>query len=193
MCWTGAWHRGRVVLIGDAAHSCPPTLAQGAAQALEDAAVLAELLISADRLDEQLWAAFTARRFERAKSVVEASNQLGQWLLDHVRGDVPGPDGPDQRHGQRAGVSEHRSDERLREEPDGMSVVDVHAHVIVPEVEAVVAGLPGLGGAAGAGRPAQRPGVARGLREDGGRGDSAVDRSWTAGSPTWTRPASTSR
>ncbi len=85
----GDWHRGRVVLIGDAAHSCPPTLAQGAAQALEDAAVLAELLISADRLDEQLWAAFTARRFERAKSVVEASNQLGQWLLDHVRGDVP--------------------------------------------------------------------------------------------------------
>ena len=85
----GDWHRGRVVLIGDAAHSCPPTLAQGAAQALEDAAVLAELLISTDRLDEQLWAAFTARRFERAKSVVEASNQLGQWLLDHVRGDVP--------------------------------------------------------------------------------------------------------
>jgi 2-polyprenyl-6-methoxyphenol hydroxylase-like FAD-dependent oxidoreductase len=85
----GDWHRGRVVLIGDAAHSCPPTLAQGAAQALEDAAVLAELLISADRLDEQLWAAFTARRFERAKTVVEASNQLGQWLLDHVRGDVP--------------------------------------------------------------------------------------------------------
>ena len=85
----GDWHRGRVVLIGDAAHSCPPTQAQGAAQAVEDAAVLAELLISTDRLDEQLWAAFTARRFERAKSVVEASNQLGQWLLDHVRGDVP--------------------------------------------------------------------------------------------------------
>ena len=85
----GDWHRGRVVLIGDAAHSCPPTLAQGAAQALEDAAVLAELLIAADRLDEQLWAKFTARRFERAKTVVDASNQLGQWLMDHVRGDVP--------------------------------------------------------------------------------------------------------
>ena len=32
-----AWNRGRVVIIGDAAHSCPPTIAQGAAQALEDA------------------------------------------------------------------------------------------------------------------------------------------------------------
>ena len=33
----GSWHRGRVVLIGDAAHCCPPTLAQGAALSLEDA------------------------------------------------------------------------------------------------------------------------------------------------------------
>ena len=82
------WHRGRVVLIGDAAHACPPTLAQGAAQALEDAAVLTELLLSSAELDDGLWAAFTARRFERAKTVVEASCQLGQWQLDHEQGDV---------------------------------------------------------------------------------------------------------
>jgi 2-polyprenyl-6-methoxyphenol hydroxylase-like FAD-dependent oxidoreductase len=37
------WNRGRVVLVGDAAHTCPPTIAQGGAQALEDAVVLAEL------------------------------------------------------------------------------------------------------------------------------------------------------
>ena len=84
------WHRGRVVLIGDAAHACPPTLAQGAAQALEDAAVLTELLLSSARLDDELWAAFTARRFDRAKTVVEASCQLAQWLLDHQQGDVMG-------------------------------------------------------------------------------------------------------
>jgi 2-polyprenyl-6-methoxyphenol hydroxylase-like FAD-dependent oxidoreductase len=84
------WHRGRIVLIGDAAHSCPPTLAQGGAQALEDAAVLTELLTSRPALDDELWAQFTARRYERAKTVVEASNQLGQWLLDHEQGDVPG-------------------------------------------------------------------------------------------------------
>ncbi|HEY7814419.1 MAG TPA: FAD-dependent monooxygenase, partial [Nakamurella sp.] len=80
------WNRGRVVLIGDAAHACPPTLAQGGAQALEDATVLTELLLSCDSLDDALWAAFTARRFDRAKTVVEASCQLGQWQLDHEQG-----------------------------------------------------------------------------------------------------------
>jgi 2-polyprenyl-6-methoxyphenol hydroxylase-like FAD-dependent oxidoreductase len=84
------WNRGRVVLIGDAAHSCPPTLAQGGAQALEDAAVLGELLIERPAVDDALWAAFTSRRFGRAKTVVDASNQLCQWLLDHEQGDVPG-------------------------------------------------------------------------------------------------------
>lgn len=84
------WNRGRVVLIGDAAHTCPPTLAQGAAQALEDALVLAELLVERDALDEALWDAFHARRTKRAKAVVDASNQLAQWQLEHVQGDVPG-------------------------------------------------------------------------------------------------------
>jgi 2-polyprenyl-6-methoxyphenol hydroxylase-like FAD-dependent oxidoreductase len=84
------WNRGRVVLIGDAAHICPPTLAQGAAMALEDAAVLAELLVARDAVDQQLWDDFTGRRFARAGAVVAASMQLAQWLLDHERGDVPG-------------------------------------------------------------------------------------------------------
>jgi len=84
------WHRGRVVLIGDAAHTCPPTLAQGAAQALEDAAVLAELLLTHDAISDDLWATFSDRRAPRAREVVEASVQLGQWLLDHEQGDVPG-------------------------------------------------------------------------------------------------------
>jgi 2-polyprenyl-6-methoxyphenol hydroxylase-like FAD-dependent oxidoreductase len=39
-----SWSRGRCVLIGDAAHACPPTLAQGAAMALEDGLVLGRLL-----------------------------------------------------------------------------------------------------------------------------------------------------
>jgi len=87
----GPWHRGRVVLIGDAAHSCPPTLAQGAAQALEDAAVLADVMLRGDSVNETLWAEFTARRLDRARTVVRASVQLGQWLLDHdAAADVAG-------------------------------------------------------------------------------------------------------
>jgi len=84
------WNRGRVVLIGDAAHTCPPTLAQGAAQALEDAAVLAELLVDRDTLDQQLWDSFHERRVARATAVVAASNQLAEWQLEHVQGDVQG-------------------------------------------------------------------------------------------------------
>ena len=84
------WNRGRVVLVGDAAHTCPPTIAQGGAQALEDAVVLTELLLERDVLDQALWDAFSARRFDRAKTVVDASNQLAQWQIDHVQGDIPG-------------------------------------------------------------------------------------------------------
>jgi 2-polyprenyl-6-methoxyphenol hydroxylase-like FAD-dependent oxidoreductase len=83
------WNRGRVVLIGDAVHTCPPTLAQGAALALEDAAVLADVLLSADTVGQPVFDAFTDRRYHRAKTVVDASVQLGQWMLDGVEGDLP--------------------------------------------------------------------------------------------------------
>lgn len=79
------WNRGRVVVIGDAAHSCPPTIAQGAAQGLEDALVLTELLTDREELDQQLWDDFHSRRLPRASAVVEASVQLGQWQIDGDR------------------------------------------------------------------------------------------------------------
>lgn len=84
------WNRGRVVLIGDAVHACPPTLAQGAAQALEDAAVLSELLLAHDTLSDELWTELTDRRLPRAREVVDASVQIGQWMLAHEQADVPG-------------------------------------------------------------------------------------------------------
>ncbi|KUM67656.1 FAD-dependent oxidoreductase [Streptomyces griseorubiginosus] len=87
----GSWHRGRIVLIGDAAHCCPPTIAQGAAQSLEDALVLAELLTSGRDWDNELLQSFHERRIPRVRAVVEASVQIGQWQLDGVRdADVPG-------------------------------------------------------------------------------------------------------
>ncbi|MFE0823283.1 FAD-dependent oxidoreductase [Streptomyces sp. NPDC058794] len=87
----GSWHRGRVVLVGDAAHCCPPTLAQGAALSLEDAWVLARLLTSSETWDDALFQAYYHRRIARVRPVVEASVQIGQWQLDGVRdADVPG-------------------------------------------------------------------------------------------------------
>ncbi|MGP3634191.1 FAD-dependent oxidoreductase [Streptomyces sp. 24-1644] len=87
----GSWHRGRVVLAGDAAHCCPPTIAQGAAMSLEDAVVLAELLTGSGTWDDALLQAYYERRVPRVRAVVEASVQIGQWQLDGVRdADVPG-------------------------------------------------------------------------------------------------------
>lgn len=73
------WYKGRVVLIGDAAHSATPHLGQGAAMAVEDAVVLAEELVARD-VDAAL-RAFMGRRFERAKLVGTSSIQLGEWEM----------------------------------------------------------------------------------------------------------------
>ncbi|MDH6224517.1 FAD-dependent oxidoreductase [Streptomyces sp. MJP52] len=91
----GSWHRGRVVLAGDAAHCCPPTLAQGAALSLEDAWVLSQLLTATDTWDDALLQAYYERRIARVRPVVEASVRIGQWQLDGVRdADLPGLMGP---------------------------------------------------------------------------------------------------
>ncbi|MFI7605355.1 FAD-dependent monooxygenase [Micromonospora sp. NPDC049366] len=57
-----SWSRGRVLLIGDAAHATSPNMAQGAAMALEDAVVLAESLTAAGSVGEALRAYETRRR-----------------------------------------------------------------------------------------------------------------------------------
>lgn len=74
------WYKGRVVLIGDAAHSATPHLGQGAAMAVEDAVVLAEEVAGRDDLAAAL-RAFMDRRFERAKLVGTSSIQLGEWEM----------------------------------------------------------------------------------------------------------------
>ena len=87
----GPWNRGRAIVIGDAAHACPPTLALGAAMALEDSAVLAEVLLAHDELTQDVFDEFVQRRMPRATAVVEGSVQLATWLLEGKRdADVPG-------------------------------------------------------------------------------------------------------
>lgn len=70
------WYKGRVVLIGDAAHATTPHMASGAGLAVEDGLALAQELTGTDDVAAAL-RAFMDRRFERAKLVVETSVQSG--------------------------------------------------------------------------------------------------------------------
>ncbi|MFT3790956.1 MAG: FAD-dependent oxidoreductase [Rudaea sp.] len=72
------WYRGRILVIGDGAHATTPHLGQGAAQAVEDAVVVAQLL-ARDEPVEALMAQFMERRYERCKFIAEASLQIGAW------------------------------------------------------------------------------------------------------------------
>ena len=60
--------QGRVVFIGDAAHAASPNMAQGAALALEDALVLADVLTAGPDFDAAL-AAYSQRRRQRVRWV----------------------------------------------------------------------------------------------------------------------------
>jgi 2-polyprenyl-6-methoxyphenol hydroxylase-like FAD-dependent oxidoreductase len=77
------WHRGRVVLIGDAAHATSPHVGQGAAMAMEDALVLADELAADGAVGDAL-ERFTARRFERCELIWSISRQIGRWEIEHV-------------------------------------------------------------------------------------------------------------
>lgn len=72
------WHKGRMVLMGDAAHAVLPFLAQGAALAIEDAISLADLI--AENRDDlmRVPAVFEAARHNRARRVYYKSIMNGR-------------------------------------------------------------------------------------------------------------------
>lgn len=69
--------RGRLVLLGDAAHAMTPNLGQGACQALEDAATLGVLAGRGSDLAAAL-ASYDALRRPRAQLIARRSRQLGR-------------------------------------------------------------------------------------------------------------------
>ena len=71
------WGRGRVTLLGDAAHPMKPNIGQGAAQAPEDAVVLGSCVVESGD-PEQALRAYERRRIPRANAVVRASRQAGR-------------------------------------------------------------------------------------------------------------------
>lgn len=73
------WSRGSIVIIGDAAHPMRPHLGQGGCQALEDAAILGELVGAGTELPAAL------RRFEevrkpRVSALVRESATIGRLM-----------------------------------------------------------------------------------------------------------------
>lgn len=71
------WHRGRVVLIGDAVHSMSPQLTSGGGMAIEDAVVLAQALAGANDVSIALQE-FEARREPRVRPILETSLAICQ-------------------------------------------------------------------------------------------------------------------
>lgn len=73
--------RGRIALLGDAAHAALPSLAQGAGFAIEDAAVLARLVATGG--PDALGAYDSARRARTARMQVQSRRQIA---IDHMSG-----------------------------------------------------------------------------------------------------------
>lgn len=71
------WSRGRIVLVGDAAHATTAHMGYGGGLAIEDGVVLAEAMLSADSLTEA-YDSFETRRFDRVRHVVETSLTLSR-------------------------------------------------------------------------------------------------------------------
>jgi 3-hydroxybenzoate 6-monooxygenase len=79
------WHKGRVVLLGDAAHAPLQSLAQGACMAIEDGFCLAELIHAMDDDFDTAFRRFEALRLTRTARVQLESRAMWDWLL-HAEG-----------------------------------------------------------------------------------------------------------
>ncbi len=80
-----AYVTGRVVLIGDAAHACLPTVGQGAAMALEDAVCTGRLIAAPVRAGGALppaLAAFDQARRPRGRQIVRAGMTIARFGAD---------------------------------------------------------------------------------------------------------------
>jgi 2-polyprenyl-6-methoxyphenol hydroxylase-like FAD-dependent oxidoreductase len=73
------WHRGAVLCVGASAHAIAPPFGQSAAQALEDAVVLGELVAAGLDLP-QLLQQFTQRRGARVRRLHDLTERAALWM-----------------------------------------------------------------------------------------------------------------
>ena len=81
----GHWHKGRIVLMGDAAHAPLQSLAQGACMAIEDGLCLGELIHAEGGDFTAAFRRFEALRLTRTARVQLESRAIWDWLL-HAEG-----------------------------------------------------------------------------------------------------------
>jgi FAD-dependent urate hydroxylase len=74
------WSRGRVTLLGDAAHSMSPDLGQGGCQALEDAWVLTHFLTSTSRSVPDALARYQAERMPHTADIVRRARKRSDTI-----------------------------------------------------------------------------------------------------------------
>jgi 2-polyprenyl-6-methoxyphenol hydroxylase-like FAD-dependent oxidoreductase len=72
-----SWHRGRIVVMGDAAHAVSPHSGQGASMALEDALVLAIHLRDCGEAPSEAFSRFEADRRARVEKIVAMGRRSG--------------------------------------------------------------------------------------------------------------------
>ncbi len=80
------WHRGNLILVGDAAHAPLPTSGQGACQALEDAWHLARYLKESPGDLQRAFAGFTQARLEKTTNIIMAGRGLAASLFNRDEG-----------------------------------------------------------------------------------------------------------
>jgi salicylate hydroxylase len=95
---TTRWHEGNIGLVGDAAHAMVPFQAQGAAMGIEDAAVLAPLLMGTETA-ERAFSRYAELRQSRTRRVAALSAQNGRifhlpWPMSMARDMVMRIQGP---------------------------------------------------------------------------------------------------
>jgi len=79
------WSKGRVVLLGDAAHASLQSLAQGGCMAIEDGLCLAELIYATNCDFDTAFHRFAELRLTRTTRVQLESRAIWDWLL-HAEG-----------------------------------------------------------------------------------------------------------
>jgi salicylate hydroxylase len=75
------WHKGRVVLLGDAAYAPLQSLAQGACMAIEDGLCLAEAVHAANSDFVAAFRRYEALRLTRTARVQLESRAMWEWLI----------------------------------------------------------------------------------------------------------------